>query len=114
MFAQGEPASGIFVVADGRACVSLSDPQGVQVWSRIVGPGAILGLPSAVSGQPYSLSAIALDNLEAAFIPCSTVQDVMARDNGVAADVVRTLSEELRELRRKMALLNGGRTKRMN
>lgn len=106
IFGQGDPAQGVFVVSDGRACLSLSGQDGVPVWSRIVGPGAILGLPSTVSGQPYTLTAVALEKVDAAFVSRQTLCEMMSRDPELSHQVVRVLSEELGELRRKISLLN--------
>src|SRR5437868_997543 len=55
LFAQGEPAKGVFILNAGRAYVSLLNDNGKAIWSRIVGPGAILGLPASMGGQPYGL-----------------------------------------------------------
>jgi CRP-like cAMP-binding protein len=106
IFGQGDPAKGVFVVSDGRACISLSGQNGVPVWSKIVGPGTILGLPSTVSGQPYTLTAVALEKVDAAFVSRQTLCELMARDPELSNQVVRVLSEELGDLRRRISLLN--------
>ena len=106
LFGQGDPAKGVFLLSAGRACISLSGQDGAPAWSRIVGPGAILGLPSSVSGQPYTLSAVALENLDAAFVSRQTLCELMARDPELSNQVVRVLSEELGDLRRRISLLN--------
>ena len=106
LFGQGDPAQGVFVVSAGRACLSLFGQDGAPVWSKIVGPGAILGLPSTVSGQPYTLAAVALDTVDAAFVSRHTLCELMARDPELSNQVVRVLSEELGDLRRRISLLN--------
>jgi CRP/FNR family transcriptional regulator len=106
LFGQGDPAKGVFVVGAGRACISLSGRDGAPVWSRIVGPGAILGLPSTVSGQPYTLAAVALEKVDAAFVTRQTLCELMSRDPELSNQVVRVLSEELGDLRRRISLMN--------
>ncbi len=108
IFGQGDPAKGVYVVEKGSACVSLAGEDGVSRWSRIVGCGAILGLPSSISGEPYTLSAIALENVDATFISRNTVCELMAKDVSVATEIVSLLSEELGDLRRKVSVLKSG------
>ncbi len=103
LFEQGQPATGVFVLSAGRACLSLLDKTGSPVWSRIAGPGAVLGLPSSVSGQAYSLNAVALENLQAVFIGHVAVKEVLQRDSAIIGEVVSTLSVELSALRKRMA-----------
>lgn len=114
LFEQGEGAKGVFVINTGRAYVSLLNEDGKAIWSRIVGPGAILGLPSAMGSQPYGLTAVALDKVDVGLITDTAIRELMERDSEVSAEVIRVLSEELRELRRKMALLNSGALRRVN
>jgi len=108
IFGQGDPAKGVYVVDKGRACVSLSGEDGVPRWSRVVGRGAILGLPSSISGEPYTLTAVALDNVDATFISRNAVCELMAGDVSIATEIVSLLSEELADLRRKVSLLKSG------
>jgi CRP-like cAMP-binding protein len=114
LFDQGEPPKGVFVINAGRAHVSLLNGDGKAIWSRIVGPGAVLGLPSSMGRQPYGLAAVALDKVDVDVISDSAIRELMSRDPEVSSEVVRVLSEELRELRRKLALLNSGAPRRVN
>jgi CRP/FNR family transcriptional regulator, polysaccharide utilization system transcription regulator len=111
LFQRGESPKGVFVINAGRAYVSLSNDEGKPIWSRIVGPGAVLGLPSSMGRQPYGLTAVALDKVNFDIISDTAVRELMSRDPEVSTEVVRVLSEELRELRRKMALLNSSTPK---
>ncbi len=108
IFGQGDPAKGVYIVEKGRACVSLSGEDGVPRWTRVVGRGAILGLPSSISGEPYTLSAVALENIDATFISRNAVCELMTTDVNIATEIVSVLSEELSDLRRNVSLLKSG------
>jgi len=108
IFGQGDPAKGVYMIDKGQASVSLAGEDGIPRWSRVVGSGAILGLPSSISGEPYTLSAVALENVDATFVSRSAVCELMASDVSIAAQIVSLLSDELADLRRKVSLLKSG------
>ncbi|MGZ4836015.1 MAG: Crp/Fnr family transcriptional regulator [Terriglobales bacterium] len=86
---------------------ALDDPMinGIPIWSRVVGRGAVLGLPSSISGEPYTLTAVAIENVDARFLSRSTLCELMTSDGSIANQVVGLISEELADLRRKMSLM---------
>lgn len=105
VFDQGQTAGGAYVVLSGRACLTLLDPADQPIWSRILGAGSILGLPSSVSGQPYSLRATTLEPTRAVFVSRDSVNQLMRQDPVLAAEILRVLSDELIDLRKKMSML---------
>jgi len=68
LFSEGSEPCGLFVLSKGRARLSISDPEGNVVLSRKAAPGEILGLSSAVSGEPHQMTAQALTSSELCFI----------------------------------------------
>jgi CRP-like cAMP-binding protein len=105
IFGQGDQAKGIFVIDRGHACVSLAGEDGIPIWSRVVGRGAVLGLPSSISGEPYTLTAVAIENVDARFLTRSALCELMTKDGNIANQVVGLISAELADLRRKMSLM---------
>ena len=105
VFDQGQTPAGAYVVVAGRTCLTLLDAGAQPIWSRIVGAGSILGLPSSVSGQPYSLRATTLEPSRLAFVSRASVTDLMRNDPVLAAEILRVLSDELIDLRKKMSML---------
>jgi len=105
LFDQGQPGTGAYILKSGAACLSLLNHQGTPVWSRVVKPGAILGLPSTIGDAAYSLRAIAVESVELVFIPKQQVLDVMRQDPTLGTALLRILSDELVDLRRKLSLM---------
>jgi CRP-like cAMP-binding protein len=60
LFRQGDPPAGLFIVAEGEAEVSMVSRMERTIFSVRVGRGSLLGLPGAVSDQPYAITAMAL------------------------------------------------------
>jgi len=105
VFEQGQQPDGAYVVVEGKTCLTLLDAASQPIWSKVVGSGAILGLPSSVSGQPYSLRATALEATRLAFVSRDKVTSLMRHDPAMASEILRVLSDELIDLRKKMSML---------
>src|ERR1017187_7304946 len=56
LFRAGQPGRGAFVVRSGQVKMILDGAANFYP-TRILGSGALIGLPAAVSGEPYSLTA---------------------------------------------------------
>jgi hypothetical protein len=56
LFERGDSAHGVYLVISGKVELSLGTTFS-RLLNRILGPGEIAGLPAAVSGEPYSLTA---------------------------------------------------------
>jgi CRP-like cAMP-binding protein len=61
LFAEGDPAPDVAVVAVGRLKVVLRVPDRGELLVRIAGPGATLGEPSLADGGPRSATVVALE-----------------------------------------------------
>lgn len=105
LFDQGQPGEGAYVLKSGNTRLSLWDNEGVPLWSRIVKPGAILGLPSTLGHTSYSLRATAVEPVELVFVPQPKLEELMRQDTTVGTALLRIVSEELIDLRRKLSLL---------
>jgi CRP/FNR family transcriptional regulator len=61
LFAEGESPRGVFMLCKGRVKLTITSSEGKMLILRIVRPGEILGLHSAVSGKPYQATAETLE-----------------------------------------------------
>jgi len=68
LFVEGQEPRGVFVICNGRLKLSTSSAQGKSVIVRVAEPGEVIGLPAAISGKPYDLTAEALEPVQAGFI----------------------------------------------
>lgn len=97
LFAEGGEAAGLFVLVKGRARISISDPEGRVVLSRKAAPGEVLGLSSAVSGQPHQMTAQALTPSHLGFIRREDFVRFLHEHGDAAFRVVELLSRHVSE-----------------
>ena len=64
LFRRGDKASGMFVVLSGRVSLDLGVDSSL---GRCCGPGALVGLPSTITRQNYSMTATVTEDAELGF-----------------------------------------------
>jgi CRP/FNR family transcriptional regulator len=98
LFRRGGAVSGVFLIRSGRVSLGLDYETRVYP-ARILGPGAIVGLPATVSGSPYSLTAKAVDDSELAFVPRKAVVARLKNNPVLCFQVMDMLSGEIAGIR---------------
>jgi CRP/FNR family transcriptional regulator, cyclic AMP receptor protein len=98
LFRAGTPARGAYLVRKGHVELHLQGAGGLYP-TRILGPGALLGLPATVSGEPYSLTAKVVEQSELDFIPRKQLLALLQRNTTAALQILRILSEEIYHMR---------------
>jgi len=98
LFRRGEDVSGVFLIHSGRVSLAL-DCETRLYPPRILGPGAIVGLPATVSGNPYSLTAKVVDDSELAFVPRNAVLECLQNSPLLCFQVMDMLSGEISDIR---------------
>jgi CRP/FNR family transcriptional regulator, cyclic AMP receptor protein len=68
LFAEGRPSRGVYVLCAGRVKLSACSPDARVIITRIVERGEILGLCSALSGEPYEVTAETLEPCQVTFV----------------------------------------------
>jgi CRP/FNR family transcriptional regulator, dissimilatory nitrate respiration regulator len=96
LFAEGEPASGIFLLLSGRVKVVRRSRAGREQVLHEEGPGSTLGEVPVFDGQGYVGSAIAVDGCSALFVPRQALLNVIDRHPEVARRVIQVLSARVR------------------
>jgi CRP/FNR family transcriptional regulator, cyclic AMP receptor protein len=69
LFAEGQKASGVFIVWEGRVKLSLSSASGKSLTLGFFGPGTVLGLAAAIVGQNYESTAEVVEPTISSFLP---------------------------------------------
>jgi len=105
LFRRGDPCAGVFLIRKGKVRLFLDNSEAV-FGSRILGPGSVVGLPAAVAGTPYSLSADIVENAELACVPQKALADCLRRDPILCFEVMEILSNEISQTR--CAIKNSG------
>lgn len=68
LFAEGQKPRGIFVLCKGRVKLSLCSRDGKTLIMKIVEPGELLGLSSAISGKVYEVTAETAEPCQLTFV----------------------------------------------
>jgi len=98
LFQQGEESKGVFLLVEGKARLSLIVQHRRRVPFRVVGPGYLLGLPSAILGTPFIYSAELLEDSKIVFVERDRLLHFLRSHTDLCFDVVRLLGMELREM----------------
>jgi CRP/FNR family transcriptional regulator, cyclic AMP receptor protein len=68
LFVEGQAPRGVFVLCKGRVKLTMNSSDGKTLIVRICEPGEVLGLHAVVSGEPYELTAEALQPCQVNFV----------------------------------------------
>jgi len=103
LFAEGEQARNVFVLSSGRVKLTTSSPDGKALLLRIAEQGEMIGLPGAISGKTYVLTAEALEPVQVSIISRGSFMEFLRRHGDAALGVAEILNEiyhaTFRELR---------------
>ena len=94
---EGDVAGRVLIVEKGRVKVSCLSPEGRETLLAVRGPGQLLGELSVIDGRPVSASASALEEVEVTSVPASAFQDLLRTDSELALQLIRSLTERLRD-----------------
>jgi CRP/FNR family transcriptional regulator len=98
LFAEGEPARGVFILRTGRAASSISSSEGRVVILRIAQTGDVLGLNSVLRNAPYNTTVKTVEPCRTEFIPRKELVELMERSQPTAQAIAQLLSRDVAEL----------------
>ena len=99
LFRQDDPASGLFILHEGEAKLSMDSEQGAPILSVEAKGGSLLGLPGLISNQPYSLTAVAQAGARVGFLARDEFTALMQSDPMLALKILQVLAAEVRSAR---------------
>ena len=105
LFAEGEPARGVYILRSGRATVSISSSEGRVVMLRMAQSGDMLGLNSVLRNCPYDTTVKALEPCRTDFLPRVELMELMHRNQAGTQTILNSLGRELTELTDRAKLL---------
>ncbi len=100
LFRQGTTARGLFLVYSGEVRLTVSEQSAA---SRVVDSGSVLGLPALFSGEPYSLTAVAVGETEVGFVSREAASELFRSNAELCLAAAKVLAGELRDLRQRQA-----------
>lgn len=87
----------------GSIRLHLEDDEGNPLWDRTVTRDAIVGLPATLAGGRYSLTAVAVEESDLAFIGRETLIGLIKDDPGLGLELIRALGDEVLQMRTVLA-----------
>lgn len=105
IFAEGEPARGVYILRSGRATVSIASSEGRVVMLRMAQAGDVLGLNSVLRNLPHDATVKALGPCRTDFVSRHELLEFIQQNEAGAQAVLRVLSQELTELTDRVKLL---------
>jgi CRP-like cAMP-binding protein len=105
IFREGEAGKGIFLITSGSVelCLESSWCRSIR---RVATAGCVLGLPSTLSGEPYSLSAEVIEPVTVVQLNKDDFDELMKGDTTCGLKLLWLLSAEVRALRTEIATGN--------
>ncbi|MDH3215876.1 MAG: Crp/Fnr family transcriptional regulator [Candidatus Krumholzibacteria bacterium] len=97
IFQEGGSPSGLFCIHQGKVKVYKTGEEGRDQIVRFAKPGDVVGYRSLVSGEPYNLSAAALEDCVICCIPSDTFFGMLREDGKFTMDMIQLLSGQLRK-----------------
>jgi CRP-like cAMP-binding protein len=98
LFAEGEPARGLFILRTGRATISISSSEGRMVTLRVAQAGDVLGLNSVLRKASYNTTVKTIESCRTEFIPSAELLDLVERSQPAAQAISQILSREVADL----------------
>jgi CRP/FNR family transcriptional regulator len=93
LFREGERPTGIYVVLEGSAKLSVNSAQGKTMVLGLFGPGTILGLAAAVLGRTHAATAEVLRPTKVLFVPRKDLVREIRCDATAARQTAELVSE---------------------
>ncbi|HYL12060.1 MAG TPA: cyclic nucleotide-binding domain-containing protein [Terriglobales bacterium] len=107
LFRWGQPARGVYLIEKGEVDLLLPTSAGSERFFEKAGPGVMLGLSEAMSGDTSKLTARAADRTQVAFVGREALLDFLRRHQAFCMQIVRLLSEDLHLLYHKYRCQSG-------
>lgn len=96
LFTRGKPAFGMFLVLEGKVSLDFG-VDGANPLNQVYGPGALVGLPAALTGRNYSMTATVTEDTEVGFISIKALKDLLSEHPELCEQLLNILSERLAE-----------------
>jgi Cyclic nucleotide-binding domain len=99
VFTEGTIATGVYLLRSGSIRAVSAHKDGRDIVNRVIGPGAILGFPSAMCSQTFQYSVRAIEDSKLGFVETRKLNEHLRLLPNLCMQVVGMMSDELIELR---------------
>jgi len=81
----------------------MASPGGDPVMKFQAAAGSLLGLPGLISGEPYTLTAVARDGARLSYVKREEFNRLMEKDPRMALHMLEVLAAEVRSARQALS-----------
>jgi CRP-like cAMP-binding protein len=103
LFRQGEIPAGLYILNQGELALTMASPSGEPVMQMQAAAGSLLGLPGVISGEPYTLTAIARNGARLSFVSRDDFTNLMQTNPLMALKMLEVLAAEVRSARHALS-----------
>ena len=103
LFHQGDAPAGLYILNTGDATLSMTSLSGDSVVSIQAAAGSLLGLPSLIGNQPYTLTAIAHNGARLSYVTRDDFTMLMQAEPFLSLKILQVLAAEVRSARQALA-----------
>jgi CRP/FNR family transcriptional regulator len=97
IFYEGHIATGLYCINKGRVKIYKANHEGKQQIIRLAKDGDIIGYASMITGEAYSCSAEALEDVQVCFIPKNVFLGIVQSNSDLFMKLIRLLSRDMKE-----------------
>jgi CRP-like cAMP-binding protein len=99
IFAFGDPAEGVYLILSGKARAALPGGPGRELMRLTAAEGSLLGLPSALCSKSYQFDVVALEAIEAVYLPVERVNRLLRERPELGMQMMTMMCAEMDTLR---------------
>jgi CRP-like cAMP-binding protein len=96
LFRRGEKSTGMFIVISGKVTLDFGVDGSLAI-NRAFGPGALVGLPAALTKRNYSMTATVTADAELGFLPSRELDSLLREHSDLCQELLRILGERISE-----------------
>jgi CRP-like cAMP-binding protein len=105
LFHQGDLSAGLHLLLNGEVTLSMTGEDDEPLMSTQATAGSLLGLPSLIGNQPYSLTAVACSGAQVSFIARDDFNALIQSQPPLLVKVLQVLAAEVRSARKALTHL---------
>ncbi len=110
LFVEGQSPRGVYMLCKGRVKLTMNSTDGKTLIARICEAGDVLGLHATVSGEPYELTAEALQPCQVNFVRRDDFLKLVREHSAISMAAMQQLSSGYRQACQEMRYLGLSRS----
>ena len=102
IFGYGQYPRGVYCIHSGHVKLTRPTPDGREHILRLAGAGDLVGYASMISGEPYTINCVAVEETSICFVPSDLILSIVRENTHLALRVMQDLSHELEDAERRV------------